>query len=1061
MLTKSTHDLIVDSKLQVPRIKTKVLQRRRLLRLLDGHRDRKLILLCAPAGYGKTTLLIQFLARIRLPYLYYQLEKSDAEPAVFLSYLIAGLRKSKPGFGTKTLSLAHLYNYPQRYFEIIAGTLVNEINAAFPGGLYLVLEDYHSLGRAPAIDRLIDYLLNHLTPAIHLLITTRYEPRLALALLKGRDEVFEMTADLLRFDRREISDLFEKTTADPLPEAEVTRIEKHSEGWPVALRFMVQDLERGVGFGLSSNLWQDQTRPDLARYFTQEIYDREPPAIQEFLRCCAIPDWFSPALCRRIAGRPDAAELLSGLAQRNLFLFPISETGYRYHHLFREFLLGKVNERREEVEFSRRVADYYRVNDQPEEALRYHLRAGDHATAAELIEAIGDRLIGQGKSAVLQAYLQQLPAPLIRSNSRLLLYQSQVDLFQGRGEEAKAACAAAIKLLKPGPARSVVLADARYKLAGLFLNEGNFTTARKLYQAALAACPVGSREARAAILNSYASLLSATGGRHARPVDGYFKAAHRLARQTGNRALEASILNNWARNEWDSGKVIAAYTKFTRMARLLKDHFTPGCGGGFYNAARLSLILGDRDETRSILDQGRTTCAAYNDQWSLARIDHGYALLYREIGDLPKARDYARQVLDAYQKIGVPGLTAMAHAELARIALAQGHLDEAEKNLTAAWSIKGSAADADTLSLYRLAAEIQIGRGRLREAEKVINKWDRETRKYGKVQDFINIYLRRAEISFRLGRETQTARFLGKATALCRRRGFGYILVQAEKKEPWITEFLKNRLEATGAKGILKSYHPLRIRSIEARFVGVPRLYWGGKPIAERAWKTVKSKKIMFFVMWRNPEKIPTDQLIESFWPGAGLTAGQTSLRKAIQHIREAFAAVGAPGDIVVAEKGFIGIAPNIIVQRDLDRYKNLIAATRKSKKRGREWRGDLARTWELCAPGIANGWFDDWVEDIRAVFKKTCEPGIKMLADNYAERKKYEAAAAWYRKLIDLNPYEENYYRALMEILAKGRRTREIKLIYHRLTARLRKELEAEPQPATAKSFKELVPEK
>lgn len=590
---------------------------------------------------------------------------------------------------------------------------------------------------------------------------------------------------------------------------------------------------------------------------------------------------------------------------------------------------------------------------------------------------------------------------------------------------------------------------------------GILPAARKLYQAALSACPLGSRDARAAILNSYASLLSATSGRHARSVDGYFKTAHRLARQAGNRALEASILNNWARNEWESGKVTAAYTKFTRMARLLKHHFSPGCGGGFYNAARLSLILGDRDETRSILDQGRTTCAAYNDQWSLARINHGYALLYQEIGDLPKARDYARQVLDAYQKIGVPGLTAMAHAELAQIALAQGHLDEAEKNLTAAWSIKGSAADADTLSLYRLGAEIQISRGRLREAEKIIKKGDRETRKYGKIQDLINIYLRRAEISFHLDRENQTACFLGKASALCRRKGFGYILVQAEKKEPWITKFLKDRLEHAGVKGILKSYYPLRIRSIEAKFVGVPRLYWGGKPIAERTWKTVKAKKIMFFMIWRYPEKIPTDHLIESFWPGAGLTAGQTSLRKAIQHIREAFAAVGASGDIVVAEKGFIGIAPNIIVQRDLDRYKNLIAATRKSKKRGREWRGDMTRTWELCAPGIANGWFDDWVEEIRAVFKKACEPGIKMLADNYAERKKYEAAAAWYRKLIDLNPYDENYYQAFMKILSKDRKAREIKLIYHRLAARLKKELDAEPHPATTKLFKELVPEK
>ncbi len=1044
------NNIIIDSKLQAPLIKTNVLSRRRLLNLLDRHRQQRMILMCAAAGYGKTTLLTQFLARLRRPYVYYQLEKQDADPAVFLSYLLSGLRICRPGFGRKTMGLAHLFNYPQRFFDIIAGTLVNEINAAFAAGLYIVLEDYHALDDAPTVCRLVDYLVRHASPAIRFMVTTRSEPKLALSLLKGRDEIFELNADALRFDREEIDELLGTVLTERLSPDDINRIEQHSEGWPVALRFLLQDLERGAGFDRVEP-WVLRTQSDLIRYFTQEIYDREPPAIREFMRKCAIPDWLSPQLCACITDRRDAAQILARLAHRNLYLFPGAGSGYRFHNLFREFLANKAVEYQEDKPACLRTADYYRARGQHEEALKFLIQACEYGTAAGLICDIGGQMISQGKSGLLHSFLERFPASLVRSHHKLLLLQSQAYLFQGRSEEAKAACRAAIAMFKTSSGRDPDRADALYKLAGLHLNSGDFSVARKLYRSALAACPGSARQARAAILNSYGSLLSQTAGRDRRTIAGYFRTAHRLSRQTGNRALEASILNNWARCDWESGDITAAYAKFSRMIRLLKDNFTPGCGGGFFNAARLSLMLGDREETRSILDQGRAICAGYNDQWSLARINHGFALLDQESGDLGKARVHAREALDAYQKIGVPGLTAMAYAELARICLAEGRLDEAEKHMTAAWSLKGIAEDADTVPLYLLEAEIQIRRKRFAEAHRTLVKGAAAARCFGATYDLIKLGIREAELSFRRGDPAASLRKLNGLSGPGRGPDPGLILTRCLRSEPWLAELVQDALDRDPGQGLPKVFASLRIPSLEARFAGRPRLIWNGHEVADRRWKTAKAKKVLFYLVRRHPAPVLTDHLIDLFWPGTGRAAGHASLRKAIQHIREALP--GADREIVNADRGSIVIATGIVISRDLDRLDRLLGRVENGQRIA-----ELEPIMMQFNQGICEGWFDDWVEEIRASYKKKLETGIKVIAEHYRIKKKYAVATNWYKRLTDINPYDETHCRALMETLTKVRRFKEAAKAYERLILLLHKELNTRPQPATTALYNHLV---
>ncbi|MBE0434124.1 hypothetical protein IBX73_11765, partial [candidate division WOR-3 bacterium] len=355
--------MILLSKLQPPEIRTKTLERERLIDALSRNLDKKVILLCAGAGYGKTTLLSHFLNRIGVPAVYYHLEPTDAEPAVFFSYLVAGFQKLNPPFGKKVAQLHHLLNQPQRYSELVSGTFINEVVESIKEDAYIILEDYHSLKPSAAIDNTLNYIFKNMPPNLHFIITSRSEPELYFALMRARDEFFDLTAQHLRFTKDEISRLFKDIYGIPLRARDLEAVEKYSEGWPVSLRLMIQSTQHLGGIASSEHARSTiagymRSQSGLFNYFAQEIYFQEPARVRRFLVECSLFDWLSPDLCDAATGRRNSRTLLAELARRNAFVFSIPEHGYRLHNVFRDFLFSKFEDAKRRRAICVRAADY-------------------------------------------------------------------------------------------------------------------------------------------------------------------------------------------------------------------------------------------------------------------------------------------------------------------------------------------------------------------------------------------------------------------------------------------------------------------------------------------------------------------------------------------------------------------------------------------------------------------------------------------------------------------------------------------------------------------------------
>jgi len=1055
--------IILLNKLHPPEIKTKTLRRSRLLKLISKNLDKKVILLCAGAGYGKTTLLSHFLSENRIRTVYYHLERTDAEPVVFLSYLIAGIRRINLAFGQKLEGLRHLFNYPQRYLEIIAGTFLNEIAENIRDDLYIILEDYHALHPSVSIDKMVDYIFNHMPVNLHFIITSRSKPEVSFLRMIARDEFLEVGADQLKFTKDEIRRLFEKTYSMSLKRKDLEWVEKYSEGWPVSLRLMLQSTNYLEGIRASdhtrmviSNFLQSQA--SLFNYFAQEIFFQETPRMREFLLDCSVFEWLSPGLCDAITGRRNTARLLSDLTKRNAFIVRIPEHGYRLHNLFRDFLYSKLTDERRRKQLYLRAGNYFAAKGKYDEALGFFLHAKAYRQMASIIRMVGSKFVGQGRSTMVCNYVEQIPRGILNRDPDLLVTFSQALSLVGRLEEARRNCLKARGVMRKSAKLKGRYADMLYVLGGIHNTLGKRTAAMRYFRSALAVCPRTARLTRAAILNSLGSLHNMIGGKHLTKAIGYFQKALAIAQKGRYKDIEASILNNWAWSEWKMGNLNEAYAKLSEAIPILEKNFSPGCGAGFYNAAQYSLLLGHDKQSKAILDLGVQTCGPYNDIWSLATIWKGYATYFRKTGDLKKAAQYASKALQSYEQLGVDRLVVSALTEICEINIASRDYTSAEKNVSLIWSHKTVRDDADTIPIYLTEARLKCAQGKVQQAEEMLVDAIQLTEKFGEILQRFLAYMELAKVYHKKRDIHESHKVLRDAIEISDLKGYDHLLVEYLRRETWMLQAIREMdIRRNYVVSIIKK-SKLDIHWIDGFLFGVPKLTIDDHLIIDGAWKTVKAKKLFFYLLLHRKKQVSSDVLVDALWPGTSQRKGSDSLRKAMQHTREIMGSeLGAKAELINSVKGVYEVSSSISIWLDVNAFDSLYDRATKSQD-DVEKEQTLQEAIDLYKDGFAVGWYDQWVDDMRRHYQCRYEECLAELASMYSKKGRYRESAESFEKLLSVNFLEEHYHRQYMETLGKLSRYRDIEDDFAKLKKTLRKELKAEPQQETIELYKSLI---
>ncbi len=433
------HYSVTRTKLIIPRRREELLTRQRLLDMVNDLLDLKLVILAAPAGYGKTSLLIDFADHTHWPIGWLALDPLDQDPFRFLAHFISAIQARFPDFGKNAFSV--LNNTPQEQMNLPAmvTTLVNDIYENIPEHFILILDDYHLVEDSEPVNQFVNQFLQDVDENCHLIVSSRRLLTLPdMPLLVARNQAGGISFEEISFSPAEIQAFllqnYHKTVSDQQADA----LSRETEGWITGLMLSAQLLDEGVDERLRLNR---VSGVDLYDYMAQQVFDQQPPEIKDFLLRTSIMEEFNLKRCQNVIGQALGLDLpwktmMDKVLMRNLFVLPVGEgreAWLRYHHLFRDFLQYRMQtERPEETKaLTVALADDYAQEKDWERAFVLYKEVGAADKMVSLVEAAGPPMIIGGKILTLKEWMAALPPEQATSQPSLLSLQGAILMSTG------------------------------------------------------------------------------------------------------------------------------------------------------------------------------------------------------------------------------------------------------------------------------------------------------------------------------------------------------------------------------------------------------------------------------------------------------------------------------------------------------------------------------------------------------------------------------------------------------------------------------------------------------
>ena len=688
---------LLETKLHVPRWRRSLVARPRLSERLSRGAESVLTLVSAPAGFGKTTLLAEWLAVAAADgrsVAWLSIDQRDNDPALFWTYLIAALNTGVPGVGAGALALLQP-SQPPGEAGLVA--LLNDLDA-ISNDVVLVLDDYHVIEARDVQDGMA-FLLEHLPPQIHLVIGSRADPPLPLARLRGRGELAEIRAADLRFTPGEAAEYLNEVMGLALTAADVAALEGRTEGWIAALQLAALSMQGRADTAAFIDGFAGDDRY-IVDFLAEEVLQRQPDHVQQFLLQTSILDRLSGPLCDAVTGQDGGKAELAALERGNLFLVPLDDRRrwYRYHQLFADVLHARLRDERpgEVPELHRRASGWYEQNGEPSEAIRHALAAGDFGRAADLIELAIPGMLRIRQEAAVLGWLGLLPDEVVRVRPVLsvgfagaLLAGGQYEGVEARLRDAEGWLdgTTGIRQGSRAPAAEMVVVDD--------------TEFRRL--------PAGIELYRAA-----QALVRGDGPgtvRHARQALGLSPADDHLGRASAAALMGLAF--------WASGDLEAGYSGYAecmaglRRAGHIADTF--GCAIALADIRRTQGRLGEAMRTYEQALQ-RASQPGGPVLRGTADMYVGMSEVHRERDDLPAATQQLLRSQELGEHTGLPQNRYRWRVAMARVRQAEGDLGGALDLLNEAERLYVGDFFPNVRPVPALRARVQIAQGELGEA---------------------------------------------------------------------------------------------------------------------------------------------------------------------------------------------------------------------------------------------------------------------------------------------------------------------------------------------------------
>lgn len=1067
--------ILLHTKFLVPRPAPDLLPRPHLVDWLENQIDRRLILISAPPGYGKTTVLADFLNASNRPFAWYQLDANDSDPTVFLTYLIEALRRMKDAPASVTNAIGQTAQSlldntdasisPQRVLTVLVNELIEQLQELW----LLVLEDYHYVTN-PVVHQMVDFLLENAPSGMRLVISTRVDPPIAMARLRARGLLAELRSSSLRFRNDEIATWMEKNIPG-ISSENLSLLNEKTEGWAAALQIMRPSLSgrdaksaNEIISGLSGS------QQFVFEYLADEVFRRLPDDTREFLLRTSILSQMDAAACNAVTGMQGSQSMLQRLEKQNLFLSSLdpNRRWYRYHFLFRDFLTSRLQ--REGTGYWKSLEQvagaHYEEQGELEAAYTHYLAAQDHPSAARVILVFAADFVERGRVEVLHRYLNALPVEAIRSNPELLLQHGNAHWRLGQAGLAIASFEDAHSAFsKMGNSGGVCRALTR--LAEVNRAQGHYRQAQRLAGEALSYAQEDDHTARAEALMALAKSTGFLAGMdQGRSLAEQAVEESRKASDQLSPLARANYLQSLGQICWWHGDPQATVRYCQEALQLAPEGLSPIAAQAYVSMTTPFLYWRELDKALQFAEQGLEIAQTLHLKELLPSAYTALGNVLTRMGETARAETCLRQAMDIGQQLGLASYEQMmATGFLAYNLCDQGRVDEA-RQLTEGvlWSYTGNPDTYEAYVCRSVLADVALESNQLEKAETLYA----ELVEVGERRQFriplAMVYFGLGYVQLVTGRRETGLAYARKALHLIeaakvfqlfldqgsRGRVVSQALIETGEKSPFLERVLENLpKERSDARVSI-----IDERAINVECLGAFRIRVGGEVVSQERWVSAKARDLLAYFITFRGERIPAERVFDAIWGEKG--SSRTAFHTALSRLRNALRHGENSLRFILVETGEYWL-DSAHFRIDVDEFNNAVLNARSSTD------AQAAVTWYERAVDLYKGeylqnLYYEWVFAERRSLARNYLGSLQELIGYYASSPEPRPALRYFEMALQIDNLNEDLYcHAMRAYAAMGDRTNLVNL-YNELKELIRLELDSQPLSRTTNLFNQLL---
>jgi len=1091
-----------------------ILDRPRLLNLLEKNKDKKLILVLGQAAQGKSTLAACYVKSLKIPSAWINLDKEDSDPINLYYLIVHSLQRV-----LKDIDFSHLLSYSPQVmgpraesplYREWAQSVFKEVSIP----IQIVIDGLNRLSTNGPAFEFLQVLVEESPPDLHLMLLSREMPPPVLEFqqLKMSQQALVLTNEALAFSQDEVKEFFQHNRRISFSSDQLRKIYSATEGWVGGLILFAESLSRfpaPVREKYISEDLPDHFKSEVFQYFGKEIFSSQQEQAQEFLIKSSLVDVIEPVFMKEFLGMEMTEEILRELMRKNLFVhsFYDEKKGwlFQYHHLFRDFLRAKFITSvgsEEQKPLLLKAGTLYDERGELENAVKYFLEAKAYPRAASVIERLGTDLLRKGRIGDLAEWLLSLPNGTIQDNPWLLFYQGMTRRFMGGRENLVTFQKANALFKQQGNVRGALVSLAQL-IQGSIRAGIHLAPIESLIgegEALLQQVELSESLYERAVLLYSIGLGHILGESDIRKGVWACQNAYSIAKRLKDVSLQAYALYFLALGFVLLGEFSKADESQEKIGKLTEESvYSEFKAMQLMVQCLLANHRGDFDKAKSLVEKLQAEIEkhgfVYMVPWTYEI--SGYSRAFQ--GEFSEAEKIGKEFLSIAISLGNGLFKGLAYRLLGLIYLHENNFGKAREAIDQ--SMDASSSEAP--SKYHLnRARIQMGLvcTHLKEHRRAEKELGEALQYFSSISSYISL----AEVHFAIAflqhdqsMDDDAVSHLQKGFKIARERNYEYFYIlgmkyltkacllvlelKVEGTVDYAAHLLSMRLSSVAEEELEKmSNHPdLEVREqvweigraihrskiprLRIQTLGRFQVFRGDSPIEENQWDRVQPKQLLKAIVSYGREKIPKEILIDELWPEETPNAADKNFKTTLQRLRKSLEPAihkSFSSSYIHLHDNFVFLDPELC-QIDVDRFLSLLRMAEEKEKRG-----DVKGSLSLCAEAmeiykgdflpdeIYASWADKKREELRLKYIEF----LGKMASLYEKQGVLKKAADCYKKAIQADPLLEESYQRLMAFYSSKAMYNEALRTYEDCKRALKRELETEPDPTTFAMHKKIL---